>query len=135
MSECIFCKIIQKEIPADIVYEDKDVMAFMDINPFSIGHLLIVPKKHSRWIWDMNIKEYNILNERVHHIANILRKAFDTEWIEQVIAGMSVPHTHVHLLPRLKNDGIAEVPCKPLSPKPSEKTITEWAEKIRKALN
>ena len=59
--ECIFCKIIRGEIPCDRIYEDKDVLAFLDINPFVKGHLLVIPKKHSRWIWDIEDGYYRTL--------------------------------------------------------------------------
>ena len=131
MKECIFCKIARKEIKSEIVYEDKDIVAFMDINPYAKGHVLVVPKKHSRWIWDMNKNDYNILMEKVYYLANVLKKAFDTEWIEEVIAGIGVEHTHVHLLPRTRDDGLGEVPCHPLQIKPSEKEMKEIAEKIK----
>ena len=74
MEDCIFCKIARKEIPSSIVYEDKDVIAFLDINPFSIGHTLVVPKKHSRWIWDIDDKNYALFNERIKFIAKKLQK-------------------------------------------------------------
>ncbi len=132
MKDCIFCKIIKKEIPADIIYEDKDVLAFLDINPYVIGHTLIIPKKHSKWIWDMNLKEYKTLMEKVYFLADILRKAFNTKWVEEVIAGIGVKHTHVHLLPRKMNDGLGELPKEPLNPKPSEKKMRETLNKIKK---
>lgn len=134
MKECIFCKITRKEIKSEIVYEDKNVVAFMDINPYAKGHVLVVPKKHSRWIWDMNKNDYNILMEKVHYLANVLKKAFDTEWIEEVIAGIGVEHTHVHLLPRTRDDGLGEVPCHPLQTKPSDKEMKEITDKIKSAL-
>ena len=59
MENCIFCKIVAKEIPAHIVYEDSDFVAFLDTNPVSVGHTLIVPKIHHRWVWDVpNIGAY-----------------------------------------------------------------------------
>jgi len=134
MEDCIFCKITKKEIPCDKVYEDKDVMAFLDINPYVIGHVLVIPKKHSRWLWDMKDEEYLVLVERTKFLANKLKEAFSTEWIEVVIAGMDIKHTHIHLLPRKLDDGIEEVPKSPLKPKPSEEEMKKWAEKIRKSM-
>jgi len=131
MKDCIFCKIARKEIKAEIVYEDEDVMAFTDINPYAKGHVLVVPKKHSRWIWDLDKNDYNILMEKAHYLANVLRKAFDTEWVEEVIAGIGVEHTHVHLLPRTRDDGLGEVPCHPLKPKLSDKEMKKIIGKIK----
>jgi|SRR3989344_8068768 len=132
--DCIFCKIAKGEIPCDKIYEDKEVIAFLDINPYVRGHLLVVPKKHSRWIWDIGNNDYRKLADNVKYFANILRKAFDTDWVEEVIAGMGVEHTHVHLLPRRKNDGLGEIPICPLKDKPSEQEMKEIAEKIKKDL-
>ena len=63
-----------------------------------------------------------------------MRKAFDTKWVEEVIAGIGVEHSHVHLLPRQDDDGLPEVPIKPLEPKPSEKEMKEIAKKIKKSI-
>ena len=130
----IFCRIINKEVQVDIVYEDENVISFLDINPYVKGHLLVVPKKHSKWIWDMNEKDYKILMERTKYLADVLRQAFDTDWIEMVVAGIGIEHVHIHLLPRKKDDGLGELPKKPLEPKLSGEEMEEIAEKIRENL-
>ena len=134
MESCIFCKIVKGEIPCYNIYEDEDVFVFLDAFPCVKGQTLVVPKKHSRWLWDMPEKEYLGLMEKVYYLAGVLRKAFDVEWVEEVVAGIGVEHTHVHLLPRREDDGLGEVPTKPLDPKPSEKEMKKIAEKIRAAL-
>lgn len=134
MDECIFCKIAKGEIPADIIYEDKDFIAFLDINPYVKGHLLVIPKKHSDWLWDMNTREYKDLVEKTYYLANILRKAFNTDWIEEIVAGIGVQHTHIHLLPRQREDGLGEIPKTPLNPKPLESEMKEIASKIKSLL-
>jgi len=135
MDNCIFCKIAKGEIPCNKIYEDTNFICFLDINPYALGHCLVIPKKHSKWLWDMDKKEYSVLMERVHYLANVIRKAFDSEWVEEVVAGMGVPHTHIHLLPRKENDGLGELPIEPIIPKPSEKEMKKILEKIKKALN
>jgi histidine triad (HIT) family protein len=132
--ECIFCRIIKGEIPCDKIYEDEDIISFLDINPYVKGHLLIIPKKHSRWIWDMEDEDYANLNRKTKFLANILRKTFSIEWVEEVIAGMGVLHTHIHLLPRFPNDELGEIPTKPLNPKLSKEEIKEIAKKIRNTI-
>lgn len=130
--DCIFCKIVRKEIKVDkIIYENEDFIAFLDINPYVIGHTLVMPKKHSKWVWDMNESDYGKLMNEVKKLAEVLRRVFDTEWIEEIIAGIGVQHTHIHLLPRKRNDGLGEIPVKPLDPKPSEEKMREIVEKIR----
>lgn len=103
MEQCIFCKIINKEIPAKIVYEDKDFLAFLDINPQSPGHTQVIPKKHYRWVWDVpNVGKYF---EIVKRIALAQRKAFDTEFILSKIIGDEVPHAHIWVFPNDKVKG------------------------------
>jgi histidine triad (HIT) family protein len=134
MTDCVFCKIAKGEIPSYKVYEDSNMIAFLDIKPYAIGHVLVIPKKHSAWVWDMNKEEYSKLMEKIHYLANVLRKTFDTEWVEEIIAGIGVSHSHIHLLPRQRNDDLGEIPIKPLKSKPSEKELKEITEKIRKNL-
>ena len=103
MKECIFCKIASHEIPSYTVYENKNFKAFLDTWPLNKGHILVIPKKHYRWVWDVpNIGKYY---EVVGTVANALRKALNTEWITSVVIGEEVPHAHVSLVPRMKGDG------------------------------
>ena len=106
MPDCIFCKIADHEVPANIVYEDDGFTAFLDIRPLNPGHILVVPKKHYRWVWDVpNTGEYF---EVVSKIARVLQKVMKTEWVASDVAGMGVHHAHVHLVPRFPGDGHGE---------------------------
>ncbi len=97
MENCIFCKIVNKEIPAHIVYEDDVFLAFLDINPRGPGHALVIPKKHYRWVWDVpNIGQYF---EIVQKIALAEQKAFGEDLIRSQVFGDEVPHAHVWLWP------------------------------------
>lgn len=103
---CIFCDIINKKIPADIVYEDENLIAFLDIAPIHSGHTLIIPKKHSNNF--INDNEFNskalLLASK---IANILKKEYEGINILMntgSVAGQEVFHTHLHVIPRIKND-------------------------------
>jgi len=131
LKNCTFCKIVEGEIPSMKVWEDEKHLAILDINPYAKGHVLVVPKKHSEWVWDINDKDYLEYMKQVKYLANVLRKAFDTKWVEEIIAGVGISHSHVHLLPRKINDGLGEIPIHPLKEKPSEKEMKEIAEKIR----
>lgn len=103
METCIFCKIIAKEIPAHIVYEDSDFLAFLDIRPQSPGHTLIVPKKHYRWVWDVpNLSAYF---DVVSRIALAQKKAFKQDHILSKIVGEEILHAHVWVFPSDKTDG------------------------------
>lgn len=104
MSDCIFCKIINKEIPSKIIYEDDKVMAFHDINPQAPVHILIVTKKHYKSIIDIAEDEFNVIT----HIFSIIKKlALELGLTERgfrivnnygVEGGQTVPHIHFHLL-------------------------------------
>ncbi len=100
---CIFCKIINKEIPSYIVYEDNDFLAFLDINPQSPGHTQIIPKRHIRWVWDYeNIGKYFEIAKK---IALAQRKAFNTDFILSKIVGDEVPHAHIWVFPNKDVEG------------------------------
>ena len=99
-TDCIFCKIIAREIPAHIVYEDADFFAFLDINPKSAGHTQVIPKKHDRWVWDVqNIGRYM---EVAQIIARAQQKAFNTDSIWSRINGDEVPHAHIWVYPNTR---------------------------------
>jgi histidine triad (HIT) family protein len=110
MEDCIFCKIVKKEIPAHVVYEDDNFMAFLDINPLAPGHCMVIPKKHHRWVWDLpvqadvpgNIGEYFAVAQKV---AMAQKKAFDTDWVLSKIVGEDVPHAHIWIYPNNKIQG------------------------------
>jgi len=94
---CIFCKIINREIPAHIVYEDNNFLAFLDIHPQSPGHTQVIPKKHVRWVWDVeNAPEYFEIAKK---IALAQRKAFNTDFILSRIVGDEVLHAHIWIFP------------------------------------
>lgn len=101
--DCIFCKIIAGDIGCYKVYEDKDFLAFLDIRPLNPGHTLVIPKRHYRWVWDVeNLGEYY---EVVGNIANAIKSAFHTDQVVSLVFGDEVSHAHVWLVPRLSGDG------------------------------
>ena len=96
--DCIFCKIVNGEIPSHKVYEDKNFIAFLDIHPQSTGHCQVIPRQHCQWVWDVtNLAEYI---EVARKVANAQRKAFGTEMIVSHIIGDEVPHAHIWLVPK-----------------------------------
>jgi histidine triad (HIT) family protein len=102
-NNCIFCKIVKREIPAHIVYEDDKFLAFLDINPQSPGHTQVIPKSHYRWVWDVpNVGEYFELAKK---IALAQRKAFDTDFILSKVVGDEVPHSHIWVFPNSEVKG------------------------------
>lgn len=112
MSDCIFCKIVAGEIPSFKVYEDEDVLAFLDITQVTKGHTLVVPKKHCRNMLDMDDAASSTLFARIPKIARQLQTKLKAKGMNilnnnEEVAGQSVFHTHVHLLPRFdENDDL-----------------------------
>ena len=102
----IFKKIIDKEIPAEIVYEDEKHLAFFDISPVEKGHILVIPKKEYETIFEMPEEEFLELQKVVFKLALVLEKTFggglNILQNNKKIAGQEVPHVHFHLVPRKK---------------------------------
>ncbi|MDD3773817.1 MAG: histidine triad nucleotide-binding protein [Patescibacteria group bacterium] len=104
MKNCIFCKIIKKEIPAKIHYEDKDIIVIKDANPKAPIHLLIIPKIHFKSLNEIKSKNQKLLGKLLLTAQKISRKEkFDQNGYKIIIntgenAGQSVEHLHLHLL-------------------------------------
>lgn len=94
---CIFCTIARKEIPAHVVYEDDDFLAFMDVNPRAAGHVQVISKQHTRWVWD--VPAIGRYFEIVRDIAKAEQKAFGIELIRSQVFGDEVAHAHVWVWP------------------------------------
>ncbi|MEA2089045.1 MAG: HIT family protein [Patescibacteria group bacterium] len=131
--ECVFCKIIKGEISCYKVYEDENFFAFLDIRPLNPGHTLVIPKKHCRWVWDVeNLGEYYKV---VGKIANAIKKAFNTDYVVSLVFGEEVEHAHIWLVPRFKNDGHgAAIDLKNVK-QLSEQEMKDAAEKIKLHIN
>ena len=104
MEDCIFCKIIKKEIPSEIVYEDEGIIAFKDINPAAPIHILVIPKKHISSIIDMKKEDeaiigriYSVINKIAEDIG-IKEKGFRVILNCGEDGGQEVKHIHFHLL-------------------------------------
>lgn len=101
MTSCIFCKIANKEIPANIVYEDAGFIAFLDIRPLSPGHALIIPKAHYRFVWD--VPDVGKYFEVARKVALSQRISFDQPAIHCKIVGEEVEHAHIWVYPDPQN--------------------------------
>lgn len=108
--DCIFCKIIAGDIPSYKVYEDDDVVAFLDITQGTKGHTLIIPKTHIRNVYDLDEKTATAVFRVVPILANAIKKAFNPIGLNIVNNNdqplQSVFHFHIHLIPRYENDGM-----------------------------
>ena len=108
---CIFCAIAAKRAPASIVYENEDVIAFLDIHPVVEGHTLVVPKKHSRNVFDIDDESGKAVMRASRIVARALRAAFNADGLtilqsNERAGGQAVFHYHAHLAPRFYNDGL-----------------------------
>ncbi len=102
---CEFCKIVRKEAPASIVYEDKNVLAFLDFKPFTEGHTLVVTKKHYETIYEIPVKDLALLFSAVKKTAVAVRFALPADGISILqnngkAANQHIFHIHVHVIPR-----------------------------------
>lgn len=110
MENCIFCKIIKGEIPSYTIYEDENIKVFLDINPNSNGHALIIPKKHIKDIQEINSTTFTqILDVIQNNIYKKLKDKLNCDGITIVQNneyGQEVKHFHIHIIPRYKNDNV-----------------------------
>jgi len=127
----VFCRIVAGIKEEDKVWEDEEFLAVLDVNPCARGHLLVIPKKHSRWVWDIDREEYLRYMDKIRYLAGVLRKAFDTDCVQMAIAGMDVSHSHIHLFPRVEGDELGGIPVTPMEPKLSGEEMGEIRDKIK----
>ena len=107
--DCIFCKIVKGEIPSKKVYEDKDVIAFLDINPANPGHTLVVPKKHAEDITKSNEEDLSKAIHVVKKMTALMKEKLNAIGVNVMqsngqAAGQIIGHIHFHVIPRYEND-------------------------------
>lgn len=132
MSEkTIFKKIIDKEIPAHIVHENNDFMAFLDIMPVTYGHVLLIPKDEYVWVQELPDELMGKLFIEAKKIIIGMKQSLGCDYVKIGVVGTDIPHVHVHLIPRFFNDGIHEYSGRQ---KYKDGEIEAYAEKISSAL-
>ena len=127
----IFAKIISGEIPAFKVAENENFLAFLDIYPISRGHVLVIPKKETDYLFDITLDAYLELWKFAQEVAKAMDKVIDCKRIGVAVIGLEVPHAHIHLVPL---NSISDINFE--SPKLSlpEEEMDAVAQMIRKAL-
>ncbi len=139
-ADCIFCKIVAKEIPANVVYEDGEIIAFLDIRPINPGHTLVIPKAHTANLKELDSQLGGRLFQVAGQIAAALRKSgLRCEGINVWLADgkaafQEVPHIHIHVIPRFEGDGLRLQVGPDYGKTPPDEKMQQQAEKIRKAL-
>ena len=109
MAECLFCRIVSGELPATIVYEDDTSVAFLDHRPLFHGHTLLVPREHVETLGELSPKIIGPYFEAAQVLARAVESAMDAEGSFVAMnnrVSQSVPHLHVHVVPRRKKDGL-----------------------------
>jgi histidine triad (HIT) family protein len=131
--DCIFCKIVSGEIPSHKLDEDDKTLAFLDINPWTRGHSLVIPKEHSRNIYDIEPGDLAAAHIAAQRLAKRLREKLDCEGMNTIqssepAAMQTVFHAHVHVIPRYSDDGLKL----PAHPQPAEhEELAGLAEELR----
>ena len=134
---CIFCRIVAGEIPAEIVAKDEGAVAFLDIQPLADGHVVIIPRKHVARLEEMTSEDAASLFRTVTRLAGPVRKALGADATTIGIndgeaSGQTIPHVHVHIVPRWKGDGEGTIHT--IFHRKTKRTVAEAGAAIRKAL-
>jgi len=135
---CLFCKIANKEIPAEIIYEDAKTVAILDINPRAPGHTMVIPRIHAETLLDLPENEVGPLFSAVKKVTGLLKTALKSEGFtiginHGKISGQVVDHLHIHIIPRFKNDGGGSIHS--VVNNPPEKPLSEIKSEIIKFIN
>ena len=107
--KCLFCRIVSGELPATIVYEDDDSVAFLDHRPLFPGHTLLVPREHVETLGELSTKIVGPYFEAAQLLSRVVESAMEAEGTFVAMnnrVSQSVPHLHVHVVPRRKKDGL-----------------------------
>ena len=131
MNECVFCKIVKGEIPSSKIYEDNEVLAFLDIKPVNFGHTLVIPKKHYEKMENTPNDVLSSVFVNAKKLMKVIKESMSADFVALSVVGIDVPHFHIHLIPRYFNDNMPIFwPRKEYKDGEKEKT----AEKIRNFL-
>lgn len=126
----IFSKIINREIPGHIVAEDDRFIAFLDIVPLVMGHVLVVPKKEVDYIFDMEDDSLSAINLFAKKVAHAIKKSIPCKRIGVAVVGLEVPHAHIHLIPM---NTVGDINFTRPKLNPTSVELAETASLIRKA--
>ncbi|MCU4718839.1 HIT family protein [Halapricum hydrolyticum] len=137
MSEdCIFCRIVDGEIPSRTVYEDDAALAFLDANPLTMGHTLVIPKDHYERLEDVPAEQATDLYAALHEVVPAVEDAVGAPATTVAFnngeaAGQEVPHVHAHVIPRSPDDGATPIHALFESrPDPSDSELDDVADAI-----
>ncbi|MGF1923624.1 MAG: HIT family protein [Bacteroidia bacterium] len=127
----IFSKIVSGEISAHVVAETTEFLAFLDVNPLVMGHVLVIPKKEIDYIFDMDDESYFGITLFAKIVAQGLKKAFPCRKVGVAVIGLEVPHAHIHLIPM---NNVSDMNFAKEKMKPTQEELAEAAAKIKAML-
>ncbi|MFC0342426.1 HIT family protein [Paracoccus niistensis] len=97
--DCLFCRIVRRELPTHIVHEDDEIMAFLDLHPILPGHVLVIPKAHHVWFEDVPAPLAARVVECSQVLARRMKRLYEVERVAMFFTGIHVPHAHAHVMP------------------------------------
>ncbi len=114
MPRCEFCRIVAGELPARVVFEDDNTLSFFPLKPAALGHTLVVPKKHVPDLWSLELDTAVPLAAAILSLSSAIRRALQPDGMNVInsagkAASQTIPHLHVHLVPRWFNDHIGNI--------------------------
>lgn len=136
MGSCVFCKVIAGQLSAQVVLDEQPVVAILDHRPLFPGHVLVLPRSHVETLMDLPAPQIEPLFGAAQRLARAVESALDAEGVFVAInnrISQSVPHLHVHVVPRRKKDGLKGF-FWPRVPYRSDEEMAETAARIRRAL-
>lgn len=138
MSDCIFCDIVSEKAPCHRIYEDDDVIVFLDIFPLSPGHTLVIPRQHATDLFEMSEGAVEAVARITRRVAHAIRRALDPDGVmvaqlNGAAAGQTVFHYHLHLIPRAQGDPVTLHTRVPGEPAELAATATRLTEALEQA--
>ena len=129
--DSVFTKIISGDIPAHRIYEDDMTLAFLDTNPLTEGHTLVIPKRQVDKLYDLDDESYQAVMATTKRVMRMLENTLNPVRVGLIVQGFDVPHAHVHVVPINQPDDLRRVPDPQQSPGDAE--LAKIAERIRQA--
>ena len=134
--QCIFCRLVSQEIPAAVVFEDDQTLAFMDLGQVNPGHVLVASKRHAATLLDLSADEAAAVMRTAHRVAHAIAASFDPPGLTLLQANgkegeQTIFHFHMHVVPRHANDGIALTWPRQ---DPAREVLEGYAQQLRQAM-
>jgi histidine triad (HIT) family protein len=131
--DCIFCKVLAGDLPSERIYEDEHTVAVMDINPWTRGHAVVIPRKHAENLFEIEDEELEHVAVAAKRVATTMRDRLDCDGVNLLqsngaAAWQTIFHLHFHVIPRYEDDPL-ELPTRPKQASPEE--LAEVASEIR----